>query len=215
MQQNAEIQRALEAERLQIQQDVQSLQALRQRLESGQGVAPPTPPDPAMSNENPVAYVQALGEYQQKVAEYNATQQQMQALQQRESAEMARLQEAHLAEQAQILQSKIPDFADPEKGKVLRSNLRNTGMEYGYSEAEIAGLTDARAVQVLHDAMMYRQMQATKAQAPKPVAPQPVVRPGAKRTAKSAKVTEAQKARQKARRTGHVDDVAATLITGG
>ena len=214
MQQNADIQRQLEAERQQIQQDVQNLQALRQRLESGQGVQPPTPPDPAMSNDNPVAYVQALGEYQKQVAEYNATQAQVQQLQQRESAEMARAHEYHLQQQAQILATKIPSFADPDKGKELRASLRNTGMEYGYSEAEVAGLTDARAVQVLHDAMMYRQAQAARQQAPKPVTPQPVVRPGAKRTAKSAKATQAQQARQKARRTGHIDDVAATLITG-
>jgi hypothetical protein len=83
-------------------------------------------------------------------------------LNQQRQAEYLQMVEKGKAELAQ----RIPDW-NAEKAKALSS----FGMEaYGFTTQEMAQVLDPRHVQVLHDAYMYRQLQAQKPDALKKVA---------------------------------------------
>ena len=125
--------------------------------------------------------------------------------------------EAYLAEQAQLLTQRIPEFADAKKAGELKKSLIEAGSQhYGFSPDELQGISDARHVQVLHDAMRYRQLMAGKERVQEKVAQvnRPVVRPGAKRPETTGKQIEAKKALSRMKTTGSVDDVAAYLLKG-
>lgn len=106
----------------------------------------------------------------------------------------------------------IPDLADPEKGGAVRTDLVSAGQEYGYSEDEIAQVMDHRALRVLHDAAQYRKLQSSqKAVTEKTAKARPVLKPGAKKRGDSRRKAH-EAAAQRARKTGSVEDVAASLI---
>lgn len=171
----------LQAEQAKFMQVVQTIQE--------QGFkAPPQAPDMAMMDKDPIGYMQADARYRKELGEYQVQQQQIQqtamAHRQMQDRQMAEF----VAEQSKLLQSRIPEFADANKAREVTGKIRATATEaYGFSDQEIGGIVDARQVQVLYDAMKWRELQAARTkQAPaapksiKPVArraePQPLVR---------------------------------------
>lgn len=72
------------------------------------------------------------------------------------------------------LQRAIPDWS-ADKAKAILS----VGTNYGFSTEELSALTDHRAILVLHDAMKWREQQATAKKAAK-VATQQQIKPAAK-----------------------------------
>ena len=107
-----------------------------------------------------------------------------------------------LADAEKDLKARLPDF-----GPQLAEKIVKNAAAYGYSAEELNGLTDARAVHVLHDAMKWRALQAGKttqmqkvAQAPKAIKPQ----------AAQPKRTN-QAATDRLRKSGRIEDLAALL----
>lgn len=201
---------ALNAER---QQLMQALQAYEQQLASSMN---PQPPSQELLKTDPIAYLEQDAAYRQAVETRQAVRQQYVQLAQQQQAQQEQAYRAYLAEQAQVLQQRIPDFADAKKAKALQQSLVETATTaYGYSADELRGLSDARAVQVLHDAMRYRQLMAGREAATKKVEKPtaPVVRPGARRSDATSAAKQEQQARSRMKRTGSVDDVASFLIT--
>ncbi|MEN9763504.1 MAG: hypothetical protein RI906_3330 [Pseudomonadota bacterium] len=143
--------------------------------------APPQAPDIAMMDKDPIGYMQAEARYRKEAAEFQMQQQQIQqtAMAQRQMQEKAMAE--FVAEQSKLLQSRIPEFADPNKAREITGKIRSTATEaYGFTDDELGGIVDARHVQVLHDAMKWRELQAARTkQAPaapksiKPVARRP------------------------------------------
>ena len=71
-------------------------------------------------------------------------------------AQAQRLQQA--TQQAmEALQREIPGF-----GAETIKAARETALAHGFSEAELAGITDARTFKVLHEAAQWRALQAKK-----------------------------------------------------
>lgn len=107
-----------------------------------------------------------------------------------------------LQEQSSELKSRLPEFtADMAK------RIRDTIKQYGYHDEELANVTDARLVHVLHDAMKWRELQAKRPEAMKKVAAAPaVVKPQAK-----APKPRNQAAVQRLKSHGRVEDLAALL----
>lgn len=177
----AELYQTLQSEQAKFMQVVQTIQE--------QGFkAPPQAPDMAMMDKDPIGYMQADARYRKELGDYQVQQQQIQqtamAHRQMQDRQMAEF----VAEQSKVLQSRIPEFADANKAREVTGKIRATATEaYGFSDQEIGGIVDARQVQVLYDAMKWRELQAARTkQAPsapksiKPVArraePQPLVR---------------------------------------
>lgn len=138
--------------------------------------APPQAPDIAMMDKDPIGYMQAEARYRKEASEYQAQQMQIQqtAAAQRQMQEKALAE--FVAEQGKVLQSRIPEFADPNKAREVTAKIRSTASEaYGFSDQELGGIVDARHVLVLHDAMKWRELQAARTKqapaAPKSIKP--------------------------------------------
>ena len=171
--QSAAMFEALQAEQAKFVEIVQQVQS--------QGIkAAPKAPDAALAKSDPIGYLQADAEYRQQFAEYQDQQQKLQYV----TRQQAALQEAalaeHVAEQKRVLFERIPEFADPKRGAEIQEKIRKIGGEvYGFTDQELGGVTDARHVQVLYDAMQWRALQSGKVQ-PKKAEPPKVLKPQAK-----------------------------------
>lgn len=202
---------ALNEERAQL---AQALAVYQQQLSAAGN---PQPPSKDLLKTDPIRYLEEEAAYREQMEQRQALSQQQAILMQQQSEQQKRAYAAYLAEQAQLLTQRIPEFADAKKAGELKRALIETGAQhYGFSPEELQAVSDARHVQVLHDAMRYRQLMAGKERVQEKVAQvnRPVVRPGAKRTEASGKTIEANKARARMKSTGSVDDVAAFLLKG-
>lgn len=179
-----------------------------QRIQSEGFRAPPKAPDPKMAQTDPIGYIEAKAAYDADWADYQSQQQEIQRYSQAQQAMTQEQRRAHLEEQARILAERIPGFADPEKGEAIRDGLRKTGEAYGFSADELGAIEDARAVQVLHDAMQWRQLQAAKS-APKKPTPRNV-KPAGKRP--EPQQLARARAIEQARKSGRLDAWASVLL---
>lgn len=125
------------------------LEAITDRLSQFQGV------NWAQLNQDDPVRAQALFieksnlESAQRELRDGLTQKQQQAMWEQQQNAAKRLQEGRAA-----LAKAIPNFT-PE----LAKSLRDHGTSYGYTPDEIGAVDDPRAVQVLHDAYLWRQYQ--------------------------------------------------------
>lgn len=164
-----ELYQTLQTEQAKFMQVVQTIQE--------QGFkAPPQAPDMAMMDKDPIGYMQAEARYRKDLQEFQTQQVQIQqtAMAHRQMQEKAMAE--FVAEQSKLLQSRIPEFADPNKAREITGKIRSTASEaYGFTDDELGGIVDARHVQVLHDAMKWRELQAARTQkapaAPKSIKP--------------------------------------------
>ena len=132
----------------------------------------------------------------------------------------AAAQEARDAERvqaAQELRRLMPVFADKDKAPKVKKVLLDTAMYFGYTEAEIAEAVDPRQFRVMaFAAEALRARQNTKATPGKPSGKS--IRKRGTRNVSGGKRTAARSnkaAVERAQKTGRVEDVAATMFTGG
>jgi len=214
MQQVASAKKEVEQVYAALQAETQRVQQLRQQFESGSFTAPPKPPSDEMFKDDPIGYMEAKIAYDRQAAEWQQQQHQLQALDQQQKHIQQQALQAHLHQEMQTLQQTIPEFADPAKASGLKEKLVQTGLAYGFDAAALDQITDAKTVQVLYDAMKYREMMGAKGEAERRVEKaRPVVKPGAKRPAKSSKAKQRQQAVARMKQTGSVDDVANFLLS--
>lgn len=199
---------ALNQERAQVQQ---ALAVYQQQLAASGN---PQPPSRDLLKTDPIRYLEEEAGYREQMEQRQMLAQQQAAYAQQHSEQQARAYTAYLGEQAQLLTQRIPEFADAKKAGALKAALIEVGTSYGFSPEEVQGVSDARHVQILHDAMRYRQLVAGKDRVQEKVAAvsRPMVRPGAKRSETDGKKSAEQKSRSRMRSSGSVDDVAAFLL---
>lgn len=144
--QQAAIAQQAEAQKANLQEYVR-LAAIDDRLAQFQRIDWAT-----LDRDDPVR-AQALGRefsmltYAQRELKDHLSAKEAQALEAQRSDTAKKLQEGRAA-----LAKAIPNFT-PE----LAKNLRDHGTSYGFSAEEVSGIQDARQVQVLHDAYLWRQ----------------------------------------------------------
>ncbi|MBS1169520.1 MAG: hypothetical protein H6R01_438 [Burkholderiaceae bacterium] len=99
------------------------------------------------------------------------------------AANIAEVQQQRQAEQAQNISAlKRQAFAEltsgegaiPGFGQELITKMNKAGNDYGFSDADLATITDARMIRVLHDAMQYKALQAKKPEAVNKVKQAPI-----------------------------------------
>jgi hypothetical protein len=204
--------------RKQFQSDIAAFQADQQRfaeavhkLQSDGLKAHPQKPDSKMLETDPIGYMRAQAQYDAEVADYTAQQTQLSETENRSRAYQDQQSQADMQKQAARLVELIPEFADPEKATALKSKLVEVGQSaYGYSPDELMGLTDARAVSVLNDAMRWRELQSGTAAAKKTPTPQKSVKPTGRRSQPKSVVRDKQLAQ--ARKSGKSDDFMALMF---
>ena len=87
--------------------------------------------------------------------------------------------------------------------KEVAPKLKEAGKKYGFSEEELSGFTDGRAIHLLHDAMKWRELQTAKPKALQKVVEAPkVIKPAAPQPRKTN-----QAATDRLRKTGRASEL--------
>lgn len=208
-QQATEVYSALQSERQQLAQFTQAVQ-------TGQiPMQPPAPPSEELLQRDPIGYLEARVRYDKEIGLFQQGQMALQELNARTAQAEEHARRAHLADQHRMLAQAIPAFAKPETAAKIKQELIDAGQGvYGFDMAELQGITDHRALRVLHDAAQYRRLMSGKP-LDKQVPSQPktpVIKPGVKAAPQAGKRVQADKAKTQMKRTGSVDDVARFLL---
>lgn len=206
----AEERKAVEAERQRIEearflrdQYAERLQVIEQMLNQ----QPETENLDYLKENDPIGYAVKVAEMSQRekqLAQVQAERQRVMAEQQREQNE--RLTQIVQAE-AQKLAEAIPEYADPQKGEVVRRELREFGLKAGFTEQELASVYDSRHVLTLWKAAQFDKLQAAKPGITKKVNEAPkVIKSGVSQPRDSN--DEVRKLKARAKQTGRVADAA-------
>lgn len=151
--------------------------------------------DPVQAQKLTIAYQQLQREAQAKYSELQQAQAQAQHLTAQQRQQM-------LAEAEQDLRARLPEFGPQVAEQIVKS-----AKEYGITPEELDGLTDARYVHVLHDAMKWRALQEGKPRAMQRVA---TAAPAIKPQAAQPKRTN-QAALERLKKNGRAEDLASFL----
>ena len=211
----AQAKKQMQEEYAQIQQERQFLSDFRQRAESGQVLTQPKPPSRELFQQDPIGFMEAKLAHDDAMAEYQQQQQQMTDVTERQRADQQRQHQAYLQSQMQILQERVPEFANPKTAAKYRDKMVQAGIdEYGFSAAELTSEGDARRLAVLSDAIKHREQQRAAGTArQRAETARPVVKPGVSRPAQASQAKRAKDAQSRMRKSGSVDDVANFLLS--
>lgn len=191
----------------------QQLVSMYEQMQQGQFLQQPTPPSDDLVSTDPIGYIEEKARYDKALSEYNQQQSKMgEVMQQTEQAREQAVQ-TYLQQEMQSLAQVIPEFGDAQKAPKLKEKLVNSGQNfYGYTQEEIGGIMDHRAIRVLNDAIKYREIVAGKSKAEqKAKGAKPVIKPGAKKNVNpSRKAMERQRAKFK--KSGRIEDVIGLIV---
>ena len=155
-----------------------------------------TDQDPVQAQKLFFTYQQLQRDAQAKYNEYQKAHTDSEQLTQQQ-------RQQQLAQAEQDLKVRLPDFG-PQLAEKIVKNAKDS---YGFTAQELEGLTDARHVEVLHDAMKWRALQAEKPKAMKAVADAPkAIKPQATQPKRSN-----QAAHDRLKKSGRMEDLAALL----
>jgi hypothetical protein len=212
MRENAEQSKQIEAAKAQLAQQSDVLNTLIQQAQNGE-LAPPKPPSKELLESDPIGYMQEKEAYETAMGEYNVKMQQVQQLQAQQAQQSEQQKMLHRQEQMQILQQRVPDFADPQKYEKAAQDMLKGGQEYyGVPQEALMQLTDAVEIEILYDAIRYRRLQANRKNVDqKAKKAKPMVKAGAKRVEDGQAATR-RKQQAKAMKTGNIADMADLLI---
>ena len=123
--------------------------------------------------------------------------------------------EATLENERQALARAVPEWSNEatatKEKQAIAADLRSRG----YSERDIQGLSDHKAVLLARDAMLYRAQKATNNAAEKQVRAAPkIIKPGSSQSA-GRNLNAIQKAKQEVRSTGSRESIANYLLQTG
>ena len=212
MRENAEQSKQIEAAKAQLAQQLNVLNTLTQQAQNGE-LAPPTPPSKELLESDPIGYMQEKEAYETAMGEYNVKMQQVQQLQAQQAQVSEQQKMQHRQEQMQLLQQRVPDFADPQKYEKAAQDMLKGGQEYyGVPQEALMSLTDAVEIEILYDAVRYRRLQANRKNVDqKAKKAKPMVKAGAKRVEDGQAATR-RKQQAKAMKSGNIADMADLLI---
>lgn len=210
----AEQRKAVEAERVKIEeaaktretyaQRLQVIEQLLQQQDQGQDLA-------SLKSEDPIAYAVAMAEKMERDKQLQAVQAEKARVQQeQQSYQQAQLQKHIQAEQQKLVEA-IPEFKDDVKAEVVRRDIRTYAKSIGFTDQELSQVYDSRAVLALYKAAQFDKLMANKGVATKKVATAPkTIRPGTSNP-QSSESERVKKERAKLRQTGNKKDAARLL----
>jgi hypothetical protein len=179
-----------------------------------------TPQDPGEEHWNklyesdPLEYVRARDQFRSQQEAFQKVISERQQLSQQQQAEVTQQREAHLAEQRDEMVRRIPAWSDPDVFTKEREALKTWANDAGITDEEIAGITDARAVETLRKAWLYDQLVSDKTVKKKKAKPAPKVsRSGQPRGKVDGQVRRKQTAMKKLSKTGKLNDAVEYLLT--
>jgi len=207
----AEERKAVEAER----QAVQEAKAMRdqyaQRLEIIESML--NQPQEVENLEylketDPIGYAVKVAEMSQKEKQLSQVRAERERISQQQEYDRQQQMRQTIAAESEKLVAVIPEFADPEKGEVVRKDIRSFGKQMGFSDEELANVFDSRAVLTLYKAMQYDKLQSAKPGITKKVSEAPkAIKPGVSKP-RDSNSEEIRKLKSRAKSSGSIRDAA-------
>lgn len=191
-------------------QERQNLIELVTQAQSG-ALTPPVEPTRELFDSDPIGYMEAEMNYKEQLKTYEQGMAKVRQQLQAQAEAQQRAQDAYVQHQSEELKKLVPELSDPNQAETFKRNIVEAAEHYGYKPEEISGISSYRDMLVLRDAMRYRQLQkkgdivrekTKKARKP--------IKAGAKKTVN--KNAEAQKQRDKLRRSGSIEDAMALIL---
>ena len=210
MQKAAESRKEAEAVYTALMQERQNLANIVNQVAQG-ALTPPAEPDRSIFDSDPIGYMEAKMDYDERLKTYTAQMQQVQEQLYRQSAAESEAQQRYVQGEARTLVEKMPELSDPKKVEAFQKRIKRASEQFGYSPEEIAAINSHRDMMVLDAAAKYLALQdgkeivrekSKKARAP--------IKPGAKKVA--SKKQAVQKQYDKLRRSGSIDDAMALIL---
>lgn len=208
----AEQRKAIEAERVHLEQVKQERQAYAQKLQAlnqflgqqnqGENLE-------ALKEVDPIGYAVKVAERSEREKQLAVVRAEQQRIAQQQQAEQQQSLQKHIASEAEKLNASIPELASP-KGDEIRKQIREYAKSQGWSDQELGSVYDHRAVLTLYKAMKFEQLQKSKPEIQKKVQQAPKML----KSGTSTPPTQSQqdkKVMQKLRQTGKVRDAAAAF----
>ena len=172
----------------------------------------PQPPDRSMMDSDPIGYMQAQAEYQEKMGI-------AQQLYQASQAEQARMQEQQQKQQTEIRQREaerlfeaMPELKNRETYARFWNDAVETMNEYGFTQAELDEATDHRFYKVFRDLMKYRKARTAAPKVREQVQKKPVMQPQKRMDPKAKTSRERQAKAERLRQTGDFQAGVAALM---
>jgi Tfp pilus assembly protein PilN len=207
----AEQRKAVEAERIKIEEAAKTRETYAQRLQVIEQLLQQQNQGEDLSQlktEDPIAYAVAMAEKVEREKQLQAVQMERQRVQQEQMTHQQALLQKHIQQEQQKLVEAIPEFKDDVKGEVIRRDIRNYAKSIGFTDQELSQVYDSRAVQTLYKAMQYEKLMANKGATTKKVVTAPkTIRPGTSNP-QSSEMDSVKKERAKLRQTGNKKDAA-------
>jgi hypothetical protein len=172
-------------------------------------------PDPALLRTNPQLHYVQQQAWEAEQRDIQAKRQKVQQAVTLFQQQQAQQEQEARAKAAQRLVELMPVLRDPVKGPEMQKMMVDGAYAYGFNDAELAQISDERMYLVLADAAAYRKLKAKGQAVPQqPSKTAPIMRPGATRAVATATAAARQQkaALETARKTGRVDDIAATML---
>lgn len=206
----AEQRKAVEAERVKIEEAAkvrdtyaQRLQVIEQLLstEDTENLA-------ELKETDPIAYAIKVAERSEKEKQLATVKQERMRVQNEQSQQQQQLLQRHVQTEQEKLKTLIPEFKDEAKAEVIRKDIRSYAKSIGFSDQELSQVYDSRAVQTLYKAMMFEKLQAGKGALSKKVANAPkTLRPGTSNP-QSSEIEATKKDFERLRKSGNKNDAA-------
>ena len=205
----AEQRKAVEAERIHLEQVKQERQAYAQKLQAldsfltqqNKGVDLDV-----LKETDPIGYAVAVAEQSQREKQLAVVRQEQQRIAQQQQAEQQASLQNHLRQESEKLVGLIPELATPQ-GDAIRKQIRDYAKSVGWTDQELSSVYDSRAVVSLYKAMKYEQLQKSKPEVTKKLQAAPkMMRSGT--SAPPTKSSQDKQVMQKLRETGKVQDAA-------
>lgn len=128
-------------------------------------------------------------------------------IQEQEHQQQEQMQEYLRRQQIDLLE-RIPDWKDATKKSTEQAQIRSYLASKGFDNQEIAAVNDARYVDIVRDAMLYRQLKDSKPQIQKRVAEvHKVQKPGTAQTKAEREQNHINAVKQRAFKSGSIKDM--------
>jgi hypothetical protein len=209
----AEQRKAVEAERIAIEQAKQARDAYSQRLSlieeflskqnDGEDLN-------ALKDVDPIGYAVKVAERTEREKQLAMVQAEQQRMAQQRFAEQQAVLQQHIHQEAKRLAEVIPEYGDEKRGNEVRQTIRSFAKEVGFTDQELSQAYDSRQVQVLWMAAQYAKLQKQKPELTKKMQSAPkMLSPGVAANQKNAADESTKKAHSQLRKSGKVSDAAA------
>ena len=164
-----------------------------------------------LKETDPIGYAVKVAEMSQKEKQLAQVRAERERISHQQEYDRQQQMRQMVAFESEKLVAVLPEFADPDKGEVIRKDIRTYGKQMGFSDDELANVFDSRAVMTLYKAMQYDKLQSAKPGITKKVSEAPkAIKPGVSKP-RDSNSEETRKLKARARASGSIRDAASVF----